>query len=101
MQSALGYKASIGHVISLSFNPEAKTKGAFNALKAVGLHDQKLVILYDVHDFAVFFAFSNLSNVSLVNYDSIHVKALSSNARILFLEKDKDLFNTTVKQWLN
>ena len=88
-------------ICRLSFDIDVKdTKLAFAALSAVGLSQSKIVLLYNVFDVNVYYSFSNLKNVVLVSYDAIHPYVFARDVSVVFLDKDKEQFQSVVDQWL-
>lgn len=101
LQSIVGAKLLTGSLLSLNWTPVSKCNEAYKVLRQNELHVAPVVMLYDIYDSETFLAFSNISNILLVSYDAVHVDALGRGKYIVFLEKDKDSFNSMVQKWLN
>jgi large subunit ribosomal protein L4 len=90
-------------IISLPFNntheQTPKTAHAYAVLKQAELHDQKVLLFVNQHDWTTHAAFGNLANVRMLAFDQANAYQLASGDYWVFLEKDRDAFTHMVSLW--
>ena len=76
-----------------------KTKDAFNALKGLNLHREKIVLFLPFEDTTNFISFRNIPNVHILFFDQPNAYHLTNVKHWVFLNKDKESFKNMVAQW--
>lgn len=92
-----------GRVVSLAWSLEGdkpKTSQAYNALKNVQLHAQKVLLFVESHDVLTQASFANIPNVRMIYFDQPNVYALADSDCWVVLHKDTDSFKEMAQRWI-
>lgn len=92
-----------GKVAALAWDAaleKPKTSQAFNLLKKVGLHQEKVVLFLPTNDVVSYASFSNIPNVRILYYDQPNAFDLANGTQWLVLNKDLEHFKKMVSQWI-
>ena len=87
------------YCLDVSFEQKPSVKTAYNALKAVGIENKKLVVFLSFNDTQSYLSMRNMPNVHVVFYDQINVFDLTNARSWVFLNKDVNLFTDMVAKW--
>lgn len=106
-QRQLALKASMHSVLSseqfycldVAFADKPSTKTAYNALKAVGIENKKVVLFLPFEDTMTYLSFRNMPNVHVMFFDQPNVFDLTNGQSWVFLKKDVNLFTDMVTKW--
>jgi large subunit ribosomal protein L4 len=77
-----------------------KTSTAFNALKAINLHETPVTLFVPFDDVVTYASFSNIPTVRMVFLDQANAFDLACGRYWLVLEKDMEQFKVMVNTWI-
>jgi large subunit ribosomal protein L4 len=76
-----------------------KTQDAFRALRTIGLHEARVLLMLSSHDALHYASFVNIPNVRIVFFDQLNAYDVAFAEKIVCLKKDVELFKTMVNSW--
>jgi len=77
-----------------------KTSQAYKALKQAQLHDKKILLFVDAHDYYTQASFANLQNVRMLYFDQPNAYAFADSDCWVFLQKDTNSFKEMAQRWI-
>lgn len=77
-----------------------KTSIACQALKNIGLANEKIVLFVGIHDYRTQASFANVPNVRMLFFDQPNAYDLANGSYWLYLEQDDKLFKEMVGAWI-
>jgi len=90
-------------LIALNWQPTQdipKTKDAFAALRAEGLHNVTINLFVAPHDVTLASSFSNIPSVRIVFFDAANAYDLADAKYWVVLKKDLEFFKEMVARWI-
>jgi len=77
-----------------------RTSAAFNALKALNLHETRITLFVPFDDVVTYASFSNIPTVRMVFLDQANAFDLASGRYWVVLGKDMEQFKSMVSAWI-
>lgn len=88
------------YCLDVAFDTEKPSaKAARQALKSIGVENNKVVLFLPFHDTKTYLSFRNMPNVHVVFFDQPNAFDLSNGQSWVFFKKDANLFTDMVAKW--
>ena len=81
-------------------NDTPKTKHAFEALKQVGMHTQRVNLFLSPHDLVTAASFANIPFVRIIFFDAVNTYHLADASQWIVLKNDIESFKEMVARWI-